>query len=150
MAIYSLNQIIEIITRWERDLQEFYRVLDKNLKDDSARIVTCLLEKDQEGTVETLERIQLKKDEDLEYQKNLPDYKRKNIIPDFNLTELATSRQVLDQIFDYEEELLSLYQHLRTMVVYQQSKDILDMLIQRKLGQIKKIKSCMDSEGFVA
>lgn len=150
MAIYSLNQIIDIITGWEKDLQEFYRVLDHHLKDESARILTGLLKKDQDGTVEMLERIRLKKDEELEYQKNLPDYKSKNIIPDFHLTELASAKDVLDQVFDYEEELLGVYQHLRKAVVYQQSKDLLDMLTQRKMGQIKKIKACMDSEGLAA
>ncbi|MCA9393897.1 MAG: hypothetical protein H6756_06040 [Candidatus Omnitrophica bacterium] len=150
MAVYSLNQIITIITGWEKDLQEFYGLLDHNLKDESARLLTGLLKKDQEGTVEMLERITLKKDEDLEYQKNLPNYGNRNIIPDFKLTELATAKDVLDQVFDYEEELLSVYQHLRKIVVYQQSKDLLDMLIQRKLGQVKKIKSCMDSEGLAA
>ncbi len=150
MAIYSLNQIIDIITGWEKDLLEFYRVLDQNLKDESARLLTCLLMKDQDGTVEMLERIGLKKDEKLEYQKNLPDYKRKNIIPNFNLTEFSSAHDILDQIFDYEEELLGVYQSLLKVVVYGQSKDLLEMLIQRKMGQIKKIKACMDSEGLVA
>lgn len=150
MAIYSLNQIIDIITRWEKDLLEFYRVLDQNLKDESARILTGLLRKDQAGTVEMLDRIHLKKDEELEYQKNLPDYKRQNMIPDFQLTEMSSAKDVLDQVFDFEEELLGVYENLLRIVVYQQSKDILEMLIQRKMAQIKKIKSCMDSEGLAA
>lgn len=145
MAIYSLDEIIGIIEKWEIDLQEFYKILRENTVDDSVVNVTNVLQVDQTRAIKLLDDLKISKQERLEYNKNLPDYKANSIMPDFQVTNMSSAKQLLEQVFDYEEELLKIYEHLRDIVAYEESKNLLEQLIQMKMGQLKRITSCLNS-----
>lgn len=143
MAVYSLDQIIDMVTVWEKDLQKFYKKIKSRLAEEEAVQAITLLSSDQEKMIKFLNQVGKKHHEKLEYHKNLPEYK--NIVHGIDLNAPVTAKNFFEKIFDYEEELLKIYQNLRDIVTFDQSKEVLDMVLQMKMGQIKKIKGCMDS-----
>ncbi|MGE0268715.1 MAG: hypothetical protein AB7S78_09720 [Candidatus Omnitrophota bacterium] len=143
MAVYSLDQIIDMITAWEKDLQKFYKKIKSRLAEEEAVQAVTLLSSDQEKMIKFLDQVSQNHHEKLEYHKNLPEYK--NIVHGIDLNGPVTAKTFFEKIFDYEEELLKIYQNLRDIVTFDRSKEVLDMALQMKMGQIKKIKGCMDS-----
>ncbi len=149
MAIYSLEEILDLIKRWEKGLLYFYRLLYRGLKNPRSKKIVQMLRKQQGTTVHFLEHIDLNDYKHAEFIKNIPDFHKDDIIPHFVITPEAKPEDIFERILNFEEKLKDYYGHLKDVAVFQKSKELFEMLIQFKLGQIKEIKSYMDSFDLV-
>ncbi len=145
MAVYSLDELIEIFIQWEEDLTKFYKILSGHLKDDEALNVVRVLARDQDKILAAVKSINLDDAESFEYNKSLPNFRSTHLLSDVEVSDSSSALDILEKVMDYEEQLLELYRHLAEFVTYEQSRELMTMLRDMKLGQIKKIKSCMDS-----
>ena len=71
------------------------------------------------------------------------------MIPHVEIPEDASPTEIFDRILGYEEKLWKYYIQVRELLVYTKDKEILDLLIQFKLNQIKRIKGYMDTYDLV-
>ena len=149
MAIKRLDEILKIIFSWEDQLNHFYGPVVQHLKSTRSRKVVELLKEQQEKTLEVLKGIDLREYKNTEYVKSPPDYHSEAVIPHLEITEDSSPDDIFEHILSYEEKLEEYYTHLREILVYQKDRELLDMLIQFKLGQIKRIKSYMDHYDLV-
>ena len=145
MAIYNLEEILNLIKRWEKGLFYFYRLLNRGFKNPRSKKIIQMLKKQQEVTVQFLESIDLNDYQHAEFIKNIPDFHKDDIIPHFVIAQEAKPEDIFEKILNFEEKFKDYYVHLKDIAVFQKSKELFEMLIQFKLGQIKEIKSYMDS-----
>jgi rubrerythrin len=145
MAIYSLDELLQMILQWERHLLYFYLDLADYLKDARARRVAGVLLEEQEKVLHMLEAIDINDYKQVEFIKNAPDFHSETVIPRLEIPAEASALEVLGTGLHFEEKLEEYYLHLRDIVVYTKSKELLEMLIPFKMGQIKRIKSFMDN-----
>lgn len=145
MAFYNLEEILRLVIAWEEELYSFYDMMEEYLKDERSRQTADLLQKKQVKAIEMLRSINLKEYAHAEYVKNIPDYLSEDVMPHFEIAADSSPREVMETILSYEEKLEVFYTHLRDVLTFAKSRDLFDMLIQFKMGQIKEIKACIDS-----
>ncbi|MBI5416119.1 MAG: hypothetical protein HZA29_04820 [Candidatus Omnitrophica bacterium] len=145
MTIYSLDQILKLIIIWEERLDSFYDMMEEYLKDKRSRETAFVLQRRQVKALEMLKGIDPKEYAHVEYVRNVSDYPPQNIMSHLEIPADSSPRDVLEAVLTYEEELEKFYTHLRDVLAYAKSKELFDMLIQFKMGQIKEIRACLDS-----
>jgi hypothetical protein len=145
MTTYSLEEILRLIVKWEKRLDSFYDVMEEYLTNERSRKTTLVLQERQKKTVEALEKINIKDYARTEFIKNIPDSHSEDLIPHFEIDADSSPKEVFETILGYEEKLEEYYARLKDVLVYIKSKELLDMLLRFKVGQIKEIKSLMDS-----
>jgi hypothetical protein len=145
MGGYSLDEILKLIVKWEKGLDSFYDVMEEYLVDERSRKTTLILQERQKKAVDVLKGINIADYARTEFIKNVPDIHSGDLIPHFGIDANSPPRKVFETILGYEEKLEEYYEHLRGVLVYEKSKDLLDMLLKFKVGQIKEIKSLMDN-----
>ncbi len=149
MSVYSLDETLELIIRWEKRLDSFYDAMEEYLTNERSRKTTLVLQERQKKTIKVLEKINIKDyHAETEFIKNVSDFHSEDLIPHFEIDANSLPKEVFETILSYEEKLEEYYEHLRNVLVYEGSKDLLDMLLKFKTGQIKEIKSLMDSCGL--
>ncbi|HBR15909.1 MAG TPA: hypothetical protein DD723_10310 [Candidatus Omnitrophica bacterium] len=141
----SLDEILKLVIKWENDLDKYYSKLDKSLKDKRSKITVEALKERLDNNLKILNKIKISDYKKTEFIKNLPDYKSEGFIAKMKIGKDSTPREVFDQILKFEEKLKEFYTHIRDVVVYTKSKDLFDMMVQFKMGQIKEIKGLMDN-----
>lgn len=144
MTMTRLSEISKLIVRWEEKLNNFYNMAYRHLKNERSRKVVELLKEEQEKMLKIIKEIYLEKYKNTELIKNPPNWHREEVIPHVDLTENSSPEDIFDRILSYEEKLEEYYTHVRDILVYKKDRELLDMLIQFKLNQIKRIKSYMD------
>ncbi len=145
MAFKTVAEILKLVQQWEERLNSFYDIMEEYLKDGRSRETAVLLQKEQTKAIKMLKDINFKEYGRAEYVQNVPDYGSEEVIPHFEISADSSPKEVFETILEYEEKLEKFYTHLRDIVTFEKSRDLLDMLVQFKMGQIKKIKACMDS-----
>lgn len=145
MTTYSLEEILKLIIKWEKRLDAFYDVMEEYLTNERSRKTTLVLQERQKKTVDALEGINVKDFARTEFIKNVPDFHGEDLIPHFEIDANSSPKEVFETILGHEEKLEEYYTHLKDVLVCTKSKELLDMLLQFKIGQIKEIKSLMDS-----
>lgn len=145
MTILGLDEVLKLIVGWEQKMDTFYGLMEKNLKNERSQKAAAVLRKEQRKTLDVLEAIDTSSYKNVEMVKNLPDYHSEEVLPHYDISENSSPMDVFQTILNYEEKLEEYYVHLKSVLVYEKSKDLLDMLINFKMGQIKEIKALMDS-----
>lgn len=145
MAFNSLDEVLKQIIQWEKRLDTFYDLMEEYLTHRESRQTAEVLKRQQEKALGMLDTIDIKQYEHIEFIKNIPDYRSEDIIPHFEISADSSPAEVFETILSYEEKLEKYYTHIRDVLTYTESKDLFDMLIQHKLGQIKEIKALMDN-----
>ncbi len=145
MSFYRIDEILKLVIGWEQRLNSFYEMMEEYLKDKRSRQIVLLLQQQQVKTLEVLKGINVKEYDHTEYVKNIPDYHSEEIMPHFEISADSSPVEVFETILSYEEKLEKFYTHIRDVLTFTKSKELLDMLIQFKMGQIKQIKAYMDS-----
>ena len=145
MAFKNVAEILKLVQQWEERLNSFYDIMEEYLKDGRSRETAVLLQQEQAKAIKMLKEINLKEHGRAEYVQNVPDYDSEEIIPHFEISADSSPKEVFETILEYEEKLEKFYTHLRDIVTFEKSRDLLDMLVQFKMGQIKKIEAFMDS-----
>lgn len=145
MAFYTLGQMIGLFTQWEEELYAFYDMMEEYLRDERSRETAYVLQRGQVKALEVLKNIDPKDYDHSEYIKNVPDYHSEDVIPHFEMSADSSPREVFETVLGFEEKLEEFYTHMRDLAVFTKSKELFDMLIQFKMGQIKEIKAYMDS-----
>jgi len=146
MASYSLDEILELIVKWEKRLNSFYDMMEEYLTNERSRKTTLVLQERQKKTIAAVEKINISDYVDTEYIKSIPDFYSEDLIPHFEIDANSSPKEVFETILSYEEKLEEYYTHLKDVLVHTKSKELLDMLLQFKIGQIKEIKGLMDSD----
>lgn len=149
MAIYSIDEILELITRWEEHMRDYYESIVTNLDDERSCKTAALLKRLQDKTLKIIEAIDINEYKKTEIIKNIPDIHSQENIPTYTFKHDASPMDVFTTVLAYEEKLEEFYMHLRSIAVYEKTRDILDMLVQSKMGQIKQIKAFMDDADMV-
>jgi len=144
MANYGLDEILVLIKQWEQRLDAFYMMMEDYLVSARSRKAATILQERQKKTLAFLDQIHVKDYARTEFIKNIPDSHSEDLIPHLEIAADSTPNEVFQLILGYEEQLEDYYIHLRDILVYAKSKELLDMLIQFKVGQIKEIKGLMD------
>lgn len=144
MAIYSVEEILKNIIKWEKQMDQFYAKIHDRLKNKSSQKVVEALKKRQRKTLDVLANINVAEYKNTEFMKNIPDYRSEQVIHHYEITENAQPKEIFDQVLMFEEDLENYYKILRNIVVFSKSQELLDMLIRFKMGQIKEIKALMD------
>ena len=144
MAITRLSEILKLIVDWEEKLNRFYKMAGGQLKNERSRKVVELLKAEQEKTLKVIKEMDFGKYKNTEFIKNPPDWHREEVILHVDITENSSPDEIFDHILDYEQKLEEYYTHVRDILVYKNDRELMDMLIQFKLNQIKRIKSYMD------
>ena len=144
MAVYSVDQVLKTVEEWEDKLLKFYGLIKNKMKREESQIAIRALEKDQRKLVETLKEIDPKHYENVEFDKSLPNFQNTDIISIPPLNEDATPEEILDVILSFEAQILHIYEFIHEITVYPKPKNLWEMLVQIKTGQIKKIKGLRD------
>ncbi len=143
MTTTNTKEIISAVIEWEKKLEDFYEMLEDYLKNEESRHMAEILHKQQNDVLDSLRTISFEGKE-TEFIKNLPEEFSEIAHPHYEISADATPMDVLDQILKYEEVLEKYYVHLKDIVVYDESKDLFDMLATFKLGQLKHIERLME------
>ena len=149
MAVYSLDEILRLIIEWEKKLLRYYTLMEKYLARERSKKTIEALKRQQIKTLVVLGKINIKDYKKTEYLKNVPDSHSVEVIVPLEISKDSQPQEIFEKILNYEEKLEEYYQHIRGVLAYAKSKELFDMLIQFKLGQIKRIKSYMDSYDLV-
>lgn len=149
MAFSNLGDILKLIIEWESRLSDYYKHLRKALKNERAKAIVELLAQQQEEALSILGKIDISEYKHAEFIKNTPDYHNEVVIPQLDVRADISPAEILERTLGFEEKLEEYYSHLRRLLVYKKSLDLLDMLSKFKLAQIKRIKSFMDSYDLV-
>jgi hypothetical protein len=149
MTIYSLDQILELIIKWEKRLDDFYDIMEDYLASTRSRKAVIFLQERQQKVVDALAKINIAGYKNTEYIQNIPDYHSEELIPHFEIDANSSPSEIFQTVLGYEQKLELYYTHLRDVLVYAKSKELFDMLLRFKMGQIKEIKEMMDSYDLV-
>lgn len=149
MTIIRFNEILKSIVQSEEKLSMFYLKAVERLRDHRSREVVELLLAEQDKVMETLSGMNLKTYKDAEFIKSPPDLKGDELIGDVRLIVNDTPDQILARILSFEERLKEYYTHVRNVLVFGKDRELMDMLIQMKFNQIKRIKSYIDDYNLV-
>lgn len=146
MAFYGLDEILTGIIQWEENFEQFYQHLLITLENARSQQVAQFLEKQHKKLLNALETINPKDYQNTEFIKYIPaDHNQPSPPIDDNIT--------LDDLFaiilKHEDQRLKYYTHVRKELTYEKSQDLLDMLIQLKTGQVKKITNFIESSDIV-
>ena len=144
MTIYSLDEVLKMIIDWEKELSRFYDIAEDALEGERALKAVAVLKERLRNNIKELNEINVHDYENVEMIKNLPDYKTEGVIPRFNIDPNESPEDIFTKILEYEEKVLEYYNHLKDVLNYEKSKDLLDMLLTYKLAQIKEIKGLLD------
>lgn len=142
MSFNSVEDILKSIIKWERDFDSFYSLLEEYLKDEKARKAAEVLQMRHEKILKELESIDLEKYGHIEFVKYVPDYSEEDR---FEIEADAAVEDLFYKILGHEEKRIEYYKRLRNIVVFERSRELFDMLIQLKTGQVKEIKALLDS-----
>lgn len=140
----TVNEILKIIIGWETRLYDCYRDAGWRLKDERSRKIVGILREDLQRHLEGLCDIDTSRQSNLEFLKNVPDFCSPDVLPPFVLDAQDPPEEVFRKALSYEENFVKIYRRLYELSNFHQSKDLFDMLLQFKLGQIKHIKALMD------
>ena len=108
-----------------------------------------ILKKRLTENLKILDKVNIEDYKNTEIIKNIPDIHSEEVIPVVVLFENSSPEEIFTKVLEFEKKLEEFYRQLRRVLVYSKSKELLDMLIQFKEGQIKEIKSLMDSYDLV-
>lgn len=144
MTIRRLEEILELFVSWEEKLSKFYAVVYGRLKNDRSKKVMELLKTEQEKALRVFKELDLTKYKNTEFIKNPPDWNREEIIPRDGIAADSSPEDIFDLILNCEEKLEKHYTHVRDILAYQNDRELLDVLIQFKLNQIKSIRRYRD------
>ncbi len=144
MTIRRLEEILELFVSWEEKLSKFYAAVYGRLKNDRSRKVMELLKTEQEKALRVFKEMDLTKYKNTEFIKNPPDWNREEIIPRDGIAADSSPEDIFDLILNCEEKLEKHYTHVRDILAYQNDRELLDVLIQFKLNQIKSIRRYRD------
>jgi hypothetical protein len=150
MVILNFAEILETIIRWEEEMAAFYDRLRWRLTNHQSRELIDILQKEQQHTLEVLRKIDLKEFRRSEFVKNLLDYRKESPIGAVDISAQSMPSEIFDRIISCEEKFLQYYSIVRKVLIFQRSQELMDMLIQFKLGQIKRIKGFIDSPEVVS
>ena len=103
-----------------------------------------LLKTEQEKALRVFKEMDLTKYKNTEFIKNPPDWNREEIIPRDGIAADSSPEDIFDLILNCEEKLEKHYTHVRDILAYQNDRELLDVLIQFKLNQIKSIRRYRD------
>ncbi len=145
MAIQRLDQILRTIIGWEKRLLVCYENMEQTMHDVRSKGIVVTLKERQIKHLKVFDSINMDEYKDSEFIKNLPEYTIKENYCQCEISNEASGEEIMYKVLMYEEEIEKYYKHLRDVLVYTQSKDLFDMLIQFKMGQIKEIKALMDN-----
>ena len=149
MAIVRLDEILKLMIDWEKKLNDFYSRIHDQLKNERSKKMVDVLKTEQAKAVYALEKLDLKEYKNSEFTKYAPDWRNEDVIPRVDISVQATPAEILDCVLGYEEKLEDYYKSIRGLLVYAKDKEVLDLLIQFKLNQIKRIKGYMDTYDLV-
>lgn len=149
MTIIRFSEILNTIVQSEEKLNVFYLKMAERLRDHRSRQIVELLQAEQDKTLETLSGMNLKAYKDAEFIKNPPDLKEDELIGDMRGIVKDSPDQILTRILNFEDKLKEYYTHVRNVLAFDKDRELMDMLIQMKLNQIKRIKSYIDDYSLV-
>ncbi len=149
MTIIRFSEILKNIVLSEEKLGVFYLKAAERLRDHRSRDVVELLTAEQDKTLETLSGMNLKAYKDAEFIKNPPELKGEEFIGDVRAVVKDSPGQILARILSFEEKLKEYYTHVRNVLAFDKDRELMDMLIQMKINQIKRIKSYIDDYSLV-
>jgi hypothetical protein len=149
MTIIRFSEILKNIVQSEEKLSVFYLKAAERLRDHRSREVIELLQAEQDRVLETLSGMNLKAYKDAEFVKNPPEVRDVEFIIDERAIVKDSPGQILARILNFEEKLKEYYTHVRNVLAFDKDREIMDMLIQMKLNQIKRIKSYIDDFNLV-
>lgn len=149
MTITRFSAILKSIVESEEKLGVFYLKAAERLRDQRSREVVKLLKAEQDKTLETLSGMNLKAYKDAEFIKNPPDLKGDEFINDVHAIVKDSPRQVLERILRFEEMRKEYYTHVRNVLAFDKDRELMDMLLQMKFNQIKRIRSYIDDDNLV-
>lgn len=146
MAIYAMSEILKFVLDWEESILRSYHSISKVfLSDAGVANLMHILQKDQNRLLESLRMLDIKNIQHVEFLKNVRNYPIDPPVRVVDVTEGASVFEILTDVMDVHEDLLKEYRHLKDLAQYERSKDVIDILIDLKLSQIKKISSYMES-----
>lgn len=149
MTIIRFSEILKSIVQSEEKLSVFYLKAAERLRDHRSREVVELLQAEQDKVLETLSGMNLKTYKDAEFVKNPPEFSDVELIGDVSAIVKDSPGQILALILNFEEKLKEYYTHVRNVLAFDKDRELMDMLIQMKLNQIKRIKSYIDDYNLV-
>ncbi len=149
MTIIRFSEILKNIVQSEEKLSVFYLKAIERLRDHRSREVVELLQAEQDKVLETLSGMNLKAYKDAEFVKNPPEVSNVEFIIDVRAIVKDSPGQILARILNFEDKLKEYYTHVRNVLAFDKDRELMDMLIQMKLNQIKRIKSYIDDFNLV-
>lgn len=149
MTIIRFSEILKNIVQSEEKLSVFYLKAADRLRDHRSREVVELLQAEQDKVLETLSGMNLKAYKDAEFVKNPPEVSNVEFIIDVRAIVKDSPGQILARILNFEDKLKEYYTHVRNVLAFDKDRELMDMLIQMKLNQIKRIKSYIDDFNLV-
>ena len=149
MTITRFSEILKSIVESEEKLGVFYLKAAERLRDKRSREIVELLKAEQDKTLETLSGMNLKAYKDAEFIKNPPDLKGDEFISDVRAIVKDSPSQILARILRFEEILKEYYTHVRNVLAFDKDRELMDMLLQMKFNQIKRIRSYIDDDNLV-
>jgi hypothetical protein len=144
MAFHTMEDVLKKILIWEEKLIDFYRSLKPRLKNERTRKIVDALKQRQEKTINIVKQIKPQDYKLTEFMKYLPSDMKGDVLPRLDQVENITPEELFSDILEYEEKMEEYFNRLKNIAVYPKSKDLVAMLIQFKLEQIKEIKALMD------
>lgn len=149
MTIIRFSEILKSIVQSEEKLSVFYLKAAERFRDHRSREVVELLQAEQDKVLETLSGMNLKAYKDAEFVKNPPEVSDVEFIIDVRAIVKDSPGQILARILNFEDKLKEYYTHVRNVLAFDKDRELMDMLIQMKLNQIKRIKSYIDDFNLV-
>lgn len=145
MSVKDLGEILKFIIAREEKLDNLYSSLLQKNKNERCRTMFKLLKVQQDIVLRILKSVSIKEFIKASLVKYANDFQMEAVLRLVKVSENSLPEDMLLKVLSTEEKIEEYYKHLNDIFVNSKSKVFLDMLVHFKAGQIKAIRSLLES-----
>lgn len=147
-AFQDLQELMDIILKWENDLKDFYDVAEVALKNKRSKNTIIVLRENHVKNMQIIKGIRLDDFGKNEWVRNIRGYKTTELIPIGKITRESSPTEIFEYILDYEKKLKDFYSLVSKNLLSTGLQELFVSLTHFKDRQIMEIKQFMEYNVF--
>lgn len=148
MAYQSLKEILDINLQLDKKFHVYLSNLARDVKEAPLKMVLETLRDRLDHDWESVLHLEENDFGSVEFIKEVPDTKIEDYFPGFEAGETSDPVKFITRVLEFEEKQLTFYTQLKEKTAYTKSKEICDMMIKFKMGQIKGIERVLENHNL--
>lgn len=145
MAYQSLRELICDIAHSDKDVIGYLEIVIPLLDGEKHRLAARTVRDMFTQDIDSIDSLLQQDLGDVEFVKEVPDRDHDITLLAMDQVEKHEPVEMIQRILEQQQEQLLFFEKLSDVVVYTKSKDICEMMIKYKEGQIKALRRLMES-----